>query len=272
MSVRKITTQASSAPSASSTPSVIAVTTFKQRDRWSRMVARHHLVKLMHRHVLQSLSLCAHIVDGRLVTNPTYRKLAKAARCSPRTAMRAMVVAEENRLVRKVVHSDGRVSNSFEMLLPEDVFNGVKMQVPTVTKMDVCAGSNGDTAVTVLRLKRKVEVSKEARHQEAAPRAAPSIDRPLSLPRDVTACSVLPASRTIGTRESAPVGALDVSNILHDVKQRFGLSPSQAELVRSPITNALGVMTKSYVFTHLYTAANCQDFMTSLAEATTTSS
>jgi hypothetical protein len=177
------------APTSSSAPNVIAVTTFKQRDRWSRMVARHDLVKLMHRHVLQSLSLCAHVVDGRLVTNPTYRMLAKAARCSPRTAMRAMVVAEENRLVRKVVHSDGRVSNSFEMLLPEDIFSGVKMQVPTVTKMDVCAMSNGDTAVTVLRLKRKVEVSKQARHQEAALKAAPSIDRPMPLPRDVTLCN-----------------------------------------------------------------------------------
>ena len=110
------------------------VTTFKQRDQWSRKTASDPRVKLMHGHVLRSLALFAHTDSGgTLVFDQTYDELAKAARCHKRTAQRAVAVAEEIGIVRKARHSDGRVSNAYELLLPQAVSNGDKFAVPTVT-------------------------------------------------------------------------------------------------------------------------------------------
>jgi hypothetical protein len=144
---------ADQAPSASSSITFVA-TTFKQRDQWSRKTARDPRVKLMHRHVLRSLSLCARVDhDGKLVIDPTYDDLAEAAACNRRTAMRAVTVAEEIGIVRKTRHSDGRVPNSFELLLP--AANGDKFAVPTVTNIRVAAGSNGDSTCHRLKVETK---------------------------------------------------------------------------------------------------------------------
>jgi hypothetical protein len=57
---------------ASPSSGTLVVVTFKQRDRWSRRIGRDDRVKLMHRHVLRSLALCAHTDGGgRLVIDPT---------------------------------------------------------------------------------------------------------------------------------------------------------------------------------------------------------
>lgn len=171
------------------------VATFKQRDQWSRKTARDPRVKLMHRHVLRSLALCARTDSGgMLVIDPTYAELAKAARCDRSTAIRAVNVAEQIGIVRKVRHSDGRVSNAFELLVPAsnggknpgsnggkfpvptvanlaDAYagsdagsNGVKtpektqeVQRPTVANLADAEGSNGRTAATVLRVESKVQ-------------------------------------------------------------------------------------------------------------------
>ncbi|MFK4725851.1 hypothetical protein ABIE89_006951 [Bradyrhizobium niftali] len=134
-----------------------AVTTFKQRDRWSRMIARDPHVKLMHRHVLRSLALCARTDDdGGLAIDPTYDELAKAAACSKSTAIRAVNVAEAIGIVGKKRHSDGRVSNEFELLFPRS--NGDKFSVPTVSNLTENKTGNGVTADTVLSLKSKTEL------------------------------------------------------------------------------------------------------------------
>ena len=107
--------------------------TFKQRDQWSRKVPKTLGLKLMHKNVLRSLALCARIDGGgRLVIDPTYEELAEAAGCSERTAYRVIVNAEEIGIVRKARHSDGRVSNAYELLLPNKATNSVKnAQRPT---------------------------------------------------------------------------------------------------------------------------------------------
>lgn len=75
------------------------VINYRQRDAWARRVARHPLVKLMHRHVLGSLARSAHTEDGNLVIDPTYEKLAKAADVSAifNTAIRAQMDRQQEK-------------------------------------------------------------------------------------------------------------------------------------------------------------------------------
>jgi hypothetical protein len=140
---------------------VLVVGTFRQRDQWARKAARDRRMKLTHRHVLRSLSLCVRLGDdGRLVIDPTYDELADAACCCRRTAIYAIEAAEEIGIVRKARHSDGRVSNRFDLLLPNDAANGDKnaenpqektkeIQGPTVHEFAGAEGSNGASACTV---------------------------------------------------------------------------------------------------------------------------
>jgi hypothetical protein len=192
----------------------IVVSTFKQRDAWSRMIAKHPLVKLMHRHVLRSLALCARINDeGGLVIDPTYKALAKAARCSDRTAKRAVAVGEEIRIVRKVRQSDGRVSNGFGLLLPEagsngdkkPCSNGDKFPVPTVTNFTVSAGANGDTAVTVLRVKRKTELKDRVPNTTKSAVRRDLIDRVPMTPREETPVADTPLQPAKTSAVDAPL-------------------------------------------------------------------
>jgi hypothetical protein len=109
--------QASPLPSAKKSSSAITVATFRQRDQWSRMVARNRRVKLMHRHALQSLALCARLDhNAEIVIDPTYAELARAAGCSARTVKYAVAAAEQVGVLRKARHG-GRVPNVYELLL-----------------------------------------------------------------------------------------------------------------------------------------------------------
>jgi len=198
----------------SPSPITIAVSTFKQRDRWSRKIARDRRVKLMHRHVLNSLARCAHTdKDGRLVINPTYKALAKAAACHPRTAQRAITVAEEIRIVRKVRHSNGRVSNGFELLMPEagsngdkkPCSNGDKFPVPTVTNFTVSAGSNGGTAAAVLRVKRKTELKDRVFKTTKSAVRRDLIDRVPMMPREETPVADKPLQPAKTSAVDAPL-------------------------------------------------------------------
>lgn len=164
-----------------------AVTTFKQRDQWSRMLPKVCGLKLKHRDVLRSLALCARLDDNAaILIDPTYYQLADAAGCGRSTAIRAVNVAEEIGIIRKKRHSDGRVSNAFELLLP--VRNGVKFPVPTVSNLPDAEGSNGVTADTVLSVERKEELEERVpsiTNSESAERRALSIES-LLVPRYVT--------------------------------------------------------------------------------------
>jgi hypothetical protein len=113
--------QASSSP----TPITFAATTFKQRDQWSRKVARDRRMKPSHRLVLEALALCARLDDkAEIMIDPTYTELVTAAGCCKRSAIYAVAVAEKIGVVREPRHSDGRVSNAFELMLPNT--NGAK--------------------------------------------------------------------------------------------------------------------------------------------------
>jgi hypothetical protein len=120
------------------------VTTFKQRGQWSRAIARNPDVKLSHRNVLRSLADLAELDDNNLlVINRTYDELAKACLCHRATAIRAVALGVEIGIVRKAQVSDGRVSNSFELLLPDAGSNGSKSVVFNGAKTDDQSGSNG---------------------------------------------------------------------------------------------------------------------------------
>lgn len=122
-----------------------AVTTYRQRDAWSRMVAREARVKLSHRNVLRSLALCVRVdKQGNLSCRPTYEELGKASLCSARTAMRAISAGEEIGIVRKARQSDGRVSNDFDLLMPDGGSNRDKNMVFIGATMADNSGSNGD--------------------------------------------------------------------------------------------------------------------------------
>ena len=193
--------------STSSPPITFAATTFKQRDHWSRMLPNISGLKLKHRDVLRSLALCARLNDkAEIVIDPTYAKPANAARCHKATAIRAVNVAEEIGVIRKKRHSDGRVSNVFELLLP--VANGRKSEVPTVANLADAQGSNGRTAATVLRLESKEELkdrvpSITTSESAAQPRAL-SI-KSLLKPREITLVTdAAPSPALDTTRDATP--------------------------------------------------------------------
>jgi hypothetical protein len=202
------------------------VTTFKQRDQWSRKIARDPRVKLSHRNVLRSLALCARTDSGgRLVLDPTYDELADACRCGRSTAIRAIAVAEENGIVRKARRSDGRVSNAYELLLPQagsngvkfsaptvsnskadDGPNGVKFAAPTVSNSAADAGSNDVTADTVSRLRERKEVSKRESRRTAKPPSRSADDDRLCIATDDSEGTAVDAAPNpaFGTVDDAP--------------------------------------------------------------------
>jgi hypothetical protein len=150
----RIAAQVQSAPLPSNT-----VTTFRQRGQWARAVARNADVKLSHRNVLRSLADLARLDKaGKLVIDPTYDALAAACVCHRATAIRAIAFGVEIGIVGKVRSSDGRVSNTFELLFPEFGSNGCKFEIPTVANIDDVQGSNGCYTGNRLKVKRTVEV------------------------------------------------------------------------------------------------------------------
>jgi hypothetical protein len=101
------------------TSSFPATTFERQLDEWKRSIEYCGMM-LSHRTILRlALVLFARTdKDGRLVADPTYEQLAKAAGCGVRTAKRVMPAAEKTGVVRKLLRSDGRISNVWELILP----------------------------------------------------------------------------------------------------------------------------------------------------------
>jgi hypothetical protein len=133
---------------------------------------------------------------NELVINPTYTELAAACLCGRSTAIRAIAVAVEIGIVRKARESDGRVSNSFELLLPDAgsngvksvVFNGaktadqsgsngVKFEVPTVANVGDRESSNGVRKGDRLKAKRKEDKIKKESQKGHRPDLALSVTR-----------------------------------------------------------------------------------------------
>jgi len=146
---------------------------FRQRDQWSRMLPKIHDVNEKHRDVLRTFALCARVdKNGNLVIDTTYLELAGAAGCSERTAYRVIANAEEIGIIRKLRHSDGRVSNVYQLVFPKAAA-AVKtvpkapekpqyIQRPTLPEMPPSKVPNPVSTWQGLKAKRKVqEVRKE---------------------------------------------------------------------------------------------------------------
>jgi hypothetical protein len=209
-------------------------TTFQQRDQWSRKVARDRCLKQSHRNVLQALALCARINgDGKLVIDPTYVEIANAAGCSERTAYRVIINAEESGIIRKARHSDGRVSNSYELVL--QAVNGSKkagkapektqeIQCPTLPKMVPSKGSNPATAVRVLKAKRKEVVRKQEQEEGAEGTASFLLTRESNAANGVTGPTLNNVEIVVLVAEPAadapmsPALSADHAAALHDPK------------------------------------------------------
>jgi hypothetical protein len=210
------TRAASQAPS-SSDAITFAVTTFKQRDQWSRRMPRIPGLTPLYRDVLRSLALCTRTdKDGKLVIDPTHAELARAAGCSEPTAYRVVAKAVEIGVIRKARHSDGRVSNSYELMLPNSAANGAKepekapektqeFQRPTLSEMPASKPSNPITTGQGLKVESKEEAKNtdRATYEERAKLSLTVTDRPPVLPREET----LPASQPTN-RESAKAARL----------------------------------------------------------------
>jgi hypothetical protein len=222
--------------------------TFRQRDRWSRLVARDRRIKRMHRDVLRSLALCARTDgDGRLVIAPTHVALAKAADCSERTAYRAIDSAEEAGIVRKKRHSDGRVSNAYELLLPGS--NPAKFPVPTLPNLDDANCGNPVTADRVLSVERKqgYTVYEETVcinncTSDAAPTAETPNDRAIALidQPDEQEQHSPSASKSIGTATNGANGAHagpGFDALCRNARQVFG---TKGDAVAARLLAALG--------------------------------
>jgi hypothetical protein len=96
-----------------------AVTTFKQREQWSRRTDRNRRLKLSYRHALGALArLWRYDKNNNLVFDPTIAEIAKEAGCCERIVRYAIRDGEGFRIIRKSRQSDGRVSSAFELLLP----------------------------------------------------------------------------------------------------------------------------------------------------------
>jgi hypothetical protein len=161
--------QASPLTSARKFSGAITVTTFKQRDQWSRKLPHVSGLTVTQRDVLRSLALCARLNhNAEIVIDPTYVELARAAGCSERTVYRAVEAGEQAGVLRKARHSDGRVSNAYELLLQtaNPAKNAEKapektqeIQRPTLTDFAVFESSNPAVADRVLRVKSKEEIN-----------------------------------------------------------------------------------------------------------------
>lgn len=93
--------------------------------------------------------------------------------------------------------------------------------------------------------------SEPLNHIEGAPTALPSlVDRQKEEPRD----------------NSAPDGA-DLRYLLHEAKEAYALSQTQAEPLRTIISDALSIMPRSFVVTHITASPSCQDFLASISAA-----
>jgi hypothetical protein len=141
--------QASIAP----TPITFVAMTLKQRDCWSGKLLHDRQIKGKQRDVLSALALSAHLVGGRLAIDPTYAELAEAADCEERTAYRAIKFAEAIGIIRKKRHSDGRVANSYELVLS----NGAERDVDDDYGNTSNCGNPDKYGVRVLIVEEEVE-------------------------------------------------------------------------------------------------------------------
>lgn len=72
--------------------------------------------------------------------------------------------------------------------------------------------------------------------------------------------------RTETRDNSAPDGA-DLRYLLHEAREAYALSQTQAEPLRTILSDALSIMPKSFVVTHITASPSCQDFLASIASA-----
>jgi hypothetical protein len=230
MDSNKRSPAASQEPS-SPDPIISSVTTFKHRDQWSRRLPHIPGLTRTYRDVLRSLSLCAWInKDSRLVIDPTHVELARAAGCSERTAYRVVARAVEIGIIRKARHSDGRVSNSLELLFPDAAAiakNAEKaqektqdIQRPTLPEMLPSKPSNPAYTGQGLKVERKKESNTDRpipveRSEISLNRVMDGLPESLEEPLKQDAASSLvntspsdvPISFSTTITESAPVGA-----------------------------------------------------------------
>jgi hypothetical protein len=212
----------------SSSDAITFPATFDQLDEWKHDVARNCGMTLSYRVIVQhAFVLFARTdKDGRLVADPTYEQLAKAAGCSVRTAKRVMAAAEKTVVVRKLRRSDGRVSNIWELMFPADEApeKTQEIQCPTVPNFpdDADYGNCGNRATvgTVLR-ESSTLIDRYTSYEERG--YVPSLnntDRDVSEDTgtfDPERVPELPHGRTIEAgnsfpttlTDSAPVGALE---------------------------------------------------------------
>jgi hypothetical protein len=71
---------------------------------------------------------------------------------------------------------------------------------------------------------------------------------------------------TESRNSSAPDGA-DIRYLLHEAREAYALSQTQAEPLRTIISDALSIMPKSFVATHITASPSCKDFLASIASA-----
>jgi hypothetical protein len=188
----------------------------------------------LYRDVLRSLALCTRTdKDGKLVIDPTHAELARAAGCSEPTAYRVVAKAVEIGVIRKARHSDGRVSNSYELMLPNSAANGAKepekapektqeFQRPTLSEMPASKPSNPITTGQGLKVESKEEDTDRPITVESSENSLNrGMDRPPEMLRDVTLRSDTPpcpvnttgqdATGSLSTTQTdiAPCGAIE---------------------------------------------------------------
>lgn len=110
-------------------------------------------------------------------------------------------------------------------------------------------GSAGRAIGPKMGSKRSTGGHEPYNHTEAAPSVLPSlVDRQRTEPR----------------HNSAPDGA-DLRSLLQEAREAYALSQTQTEQLRPVFSDALSIMPKSFVVTHIHSSPSCQDFLASIA-------
>lgn len=187
--------------------------------------------------------------------NPGYTKLAKLVGATRNSVKRACRKLEAAGWIRRNSGAGGDHEDTvqFDLLMPvargsaldprQDQTRGSKTAATGVQN----GGGRGSIADSLMNTE----------NTENTERSAPTARAPV--PVEIQS--------VITTRDnSAPDGA-DLRYLLHEAREAYALSQTQTEPLRTIISDALSIMPKSFVVSHITASPSCQDFLASIASA-----
>jgi hypothetical protein len=233
---------------ASAIPTVTVVAGVKARSRWMEAVCEigGTMQPLAFRTAIR-LAMFLNCTTGQC--NPRYSELARAVGAETDSVKKVCRFLERDGLIRRNRSAGGNheETTDFELLMPAARVSCVdtRRDQKRTFKSAATGVQNPPRRVSIADSLMNIENIDSA----ASPRAAVHVE-----------------SQSIAVQASAPDGA-DLRYLLHEAREAYALSPSQAEPLRNIISDALNIMPKSFVVSHITASPSCQVFLASLASA-----